>query len=67
MPVLGTCSRCGGPVMTPDLWGGVIPPTPTCATCGAVKPNPYGSVIDMEPPATTISNGTGNWPKGLKS
>lgn len=47
---LGTCSHCGGPVTVPYVWGGTIPPVPTCQICGAMKKNPYGPVIDMGPP-----------------
>ena len=49
MPTVGTCSNCGGPVQTPDMWGSVIPPTPTCARCGAVAAAPFGPVIQMVP------------------
>ena len=47
--VLGTCSLCGGPVSVPAVWHGVIPPTPTCERCGAVKADTYGEVIQMRP------------------
>ena len=50
MPTVGTCSRCNGPVQTPELWGGVIPPTPTCSRCGAVASKPFGPVVPMDPP-----------------
>jgi hypothetical protein len=46
--VVGTCSRCSGPVMIPDPWWGVVPPKPKCASCGAVAAQPYGPVIPME-------------------
>lgn len=46
--IVGTCGNCGGPVNVPDLWGGVIPPKPTCGNCGAVAAN-YGPVIQMQP------------------
>ncbi len=49
MPTHGTCSRCGGPVQTPDLWGGTVPPTPTCSRCGAVASKPFGPVVPMDP------------------
>jgi len=45
---IGTCSECGGAVAIPDLWGGVIPPTPTCTQCGAVAAN-HGPVMPMRP------------------
>lgn len=48
---IGTCSLCGGPVVIPTLWWGVVPPTPMCAKCGAVQRQSYGPVIPMERPA----------------
>lgn len=53
---IGTCSLCGGPVQVPLIWGGIIPPTPTCGDCGATAKEPHGPVIPMkEPPARTSS------------
>lgn len=54
MPTVGTCGNCGGPVQTPDLWGGMLPPTPTCARCGAIAATPYGPVIPMTAPPDNI-------------
>jgi hypothetical protein len=34
--VVGKCGICGGRVVVPAVWLGVIPPTPTCEKCGAV-------------------------------
>lgn len=45
---VGTCSICGGPVRVPAVWMGIIPPEPTCASCGAVKAD-HGPVIQMKP------------------
>ncbi len=45
--VIGTCSFCGGAVTVPTVWAGVIPPTPTCASCGAIKKQSYGPVIEI--------------------
>ena len=56
--IIGTCSRCGGPVSVPNIWGGVIPPVPTCQNCGAVKRTKYGPVIDMEDPVKVKLNTT---------
>lgn len=50
MATIGTCGNCGGPVQTPDMWGGVIPPVPTCTKCGARAINPYGPAIPMSAP-----------------
>jgi hypothetical protein len=52
--VIGTCSVCGGPVSVPAVWHGIIPPTPTCERCGAVKADNYGPVIPMIPANRTI-------------
>ena len=49
--IIGTCSRCGGTVTVPDVWGGVIPPTPTCSACGATAAG-HGPIIQMNPPQT---------------
>lgn len=46
---LGSCSLCGGPVSVALVWHGVIPPTPKCERCGAVKADSYGPVIPMIP------------------
>lgn len=48
MPTIGTCSKCNGPVQVPDLWGGTVPPVPTCTHCGATAKGPYGPTIPME-------------------
>lgn len=55
--VIGTCSLCGGPVTVPQVWHGVIPPTPTCADCGAVKADMHGPVIPMRP-GPKVTTGT---------
>lgn len=46
---IGTCSECGGRVVIPDAWYGMIPPVPKCAKCGAVAEQPYGPTIKMKP------------------
>lgn len=48
MSVIGTCSLCGGPVETPDVWNDVHPPVPRCRSCGATKKEPHGPVVEME-------------------
>ena len=53
--IIGTCSSCGGPVGVPSMWGGSIPPVPTCQQCGATKRNSYGPVVDMEPKAPSAA------------
>jgi hypothetical protein len=42
--VLGTCSNCGGRVTIPFHWMSVVPPVPTCESCGATA-LPNGPVI----------------------
>ena len=48
--IIGTCSICGGAVTVPDAWGGIIPPTPTCQSCGAAAAQ-HGPIIEMRPVA----------------
>lgn len=49
--LLGTCGRCGGSVTVPTIWHGVIPPVPTCQSCGAVPRSALLPVLEMaEPP-----------------
>lgn len=33
--VIGVCNLCGGKVSTRLVWHGIIPPPPTCESCGA--------------------------------
>ena len=49
---IGTCSICGGRVTVPHIWGGAIPPTPTCESCGAMAAS-HGPVIEMQRPTKT--------------
>ncbi len=51
---IGTCSVCGGRVTVPDMWGGVVPPSPTCEQCGAVAAS-HGPVIPMRPASPPAS------------
>jgi hypothetical protein len=53
MQNIGTCSICGGAVQIPTMWGGSIPPTPQCSTCGATPEAPHGRVIKMVPAKKT--------------
>lgn len=46
--IVGTCSKCRGPVSVPALIGSVVPPVPTCQQCGAKKKSPYGPVVEMD-------------------
>lgn len=55
MPTIGTCSNCQGPVQTPELWSGDLPPVPTCTSCGATAQNPYGPLIPMSAPAKPVT------------
>lgn len=45
--VAGTCGTCGGRVLLPTLWMGVVPPRPTCERCGATAIE--GPVLPMQP------------------
>lgn len=60
---IGTCSLCGGRVVVDSVHMSVVPPTPTCERCGAVKAE-HGPVIDMTPAPVatrewpTLSNST---------
>lgn len=63
--ILGTCSICGGRVVVPTIWWGVVPPQPTCEGCNATAAS-HGPVIQMKPrhvyQTTTITSaGTGAW------
>lgn len=57
--VIGSCSLCGGRVVLPIVWWGVIPPTPTCETCGAVRDD-RGLVIPMRPAGQRITYSVGS-------
>jgi uncharacterized Zn finger protein len=53
---IGKCSICGGEVTCPQVWHGIVPPTPRCRNCGAVPKATRGPVIPMEkPPETQVS------------
>lgn len=54
----GTCSICSGPVTVPNVWYGVIPPTPTCQRCGAIPVESHGPVIPMQPGPRWITTTT---------
>lgn len=62
MNVIGTCSLCGGQVVLPELWGGIVPPDATCSRCGAVAAQ-SGPIITMrrvdKPSAPYVAKGTG--------
>jgi len=49
---IGTCSICGGNVTLPNVWGGVVLPTPTCERCGATAKPPELPAIPMNPRQT---------------
>ena len=34
--IIGKCGICGGRVTVPVVWWSVVPPVPTCESCGAV-------------------------------
>lgn len=45
--VIGTCSKCGGPVGVAMVYMSTIKPTAQCLVCGAVPVTNYGPVIPM--------------------
>lgn len=47
---VGTCGRCNGPVVVPDVWHGIHPPTPQCAHCHAIPIESHGRVLPMREP-----------------
>jgi hypothetical protein len=47
--VIGRCSCCGGNVVVPVMWAGLVPPTPTCVKCGAKARQTYLPVIETVP------------------
>lgn len=48
---------------TPGYWHSVVPPTPTCRSCGAAKENAHGPVIPMRRPEQPYTLPTINpWP-----
>lgn len=46
--LIGICGVCGGTVTIPTVWYGVVPPIPTCESCGATA-KPTAPVLDMNP------------------
>jgi hypothetical protein len=48
--VVGRCSLCGGSVTIPTFYHSVVPPTPTCQSCGATKKNTM-PIVEMEQPS----------------
>ena len=67
--IIGTCSICGGRVSVPQVWHGIIPPTPTCEACGATAAETHGPVIPMQRKQfyIKISGGTGLDPDSFKA
>lgn len=45
---IGTCGICGGPVSTPAVWHGIIPPEKKCEWCGAHPQEELGPVLPMK-------------------
>lgn len=45
--VVGTCGACGGRVMVPTVWHGVVPPVPRCKSCKSEVQE--GPVLPMKP------------------
>ena len=49
---IGKCGNCGGRVTVPTYYLSVVPPVPTCASCGATA-KPQGPTIEMNPAPRT--------------
>lgn len=47
--IIGKCSLCGGRVTVPSVFHSVIPPKPTCESCGAIAAEPDLPVVPMQP------------------
>jgi hypothetical protein len=49
--VVGKCGICGGLVTVPTVWHSVVPPTPQCQKCHAVKDETANlPTVPMVPP-----------------
>lgn len=46
---VGYCGSCGGDVTVPSVWHGVIPPRPTCESCGRTALDPNKPTLPMRP------------------
>lgn len=46
--IIGTCGICGGRVTVPSPYWSVIPPVPSCESCGAQVAQ-HGPVLPMNP------------------
>jgi hypothetical protein len=57
--IVGKCSLCGGRVILPTIWWGVVPPRATCEKCGAVEDQDHNlPVIPMKRLTTTYTSKT---------
>lgn len=54
--VVGTCGRCGGPVVEPKTYMSTVKPVPACANCGATAKQSYGPVVTMNDPQFHTAN-----------
>lgn len=51
LQAIATCSQCGGDVVIPRVWAGVINPAPQCIQCGATaKTSPVIPTTPAPPP-----------------
>jgi hypothetical protein len=55
--VVGTCSLCSGPVTVHCPWHSIMPDSPQCERCGAIKKEKrdYGPTIPMTPRTYTTA------------
>lgn len=49
---IGTCSECGGRVVTPAYWSSISLPSVECESCNAIEAA-HGPVIPMKPRPVT--------------
>lgn len=52
MAVIGTCSRCGGPVVMAEM---SLYPVAHCEVCGSIASGLYGPTIQTQPPPPVIT------------
>lgn len=45
---VGTCGNCNGAVTVDTIYWSVVPPRPSCESCGALPKQNHGPVIPME-------------------
>lgn len=54
--ILGSCGRCGGPIMLGDAWYCVLPEKPRCGVCHAETVGGYGPTIAVVPARQSVTS-----------